>query len=238
MTAPKLKTLTAALSITLLTAACGTDPDRSPETQAVADVINHVFYHAKWQQIPASPENQAEAIVFQQGVFFSDGSGVLDQEGRQAIRELLEEANPDPGTVVSLTAGTGNNTRYDQVSLQRLEAVRIALADQGYEAVLGRAPSVPAPGLEANEVRLSLTKFMPILPDCSQPQPLQPDVPDFSGAFGCSNANNLGVMVANPRDLVEGRTLEPADGEANARSVQRYRLGEITPLAEEETSSQ
>ena len=85
---------------------------------------------------------------------------------------------------------------------------------------------------------MSLTKFMPILPDCDQPQPLSPDVPDFNQAFGCSNANNLGVMVANPRDLVEGRTLEPADGEANARSVQRYRLGEITPLVEEETSSQ
>lgn len=238
MKAPTLNRLTAALSLSLLTAACGTDPDRTPATQGVADVINHVFYHAKWQQIPASPENHADAIVFQQSLFFADNASVVDRDGRRAIDQLLSEAEPDPNTVVNLTAGTGNNATYDRITLQRLEAVRLALADLGYEAVLGNAPRVPAPGAAANEVRLSVTKFMPILPNCEQPQPEQPDVPDFNGAFGCANANNLGVMVANPQDLVRGETLEPADGEALARSVQRYRVGEITPLVEEETASE
>lgn len=238
MTALKLKRLTAALCLSLVTAACGTDPERSPEVRAVTDVVNHVFYHAKWQQIPASPENQAEAIVFQQGVFFNEGSGILDQEARRAIDELLSEAEPDPGTVVSLIAGAGSNTRYDRVTLQRLETVRLALADRGYEAILGNVPSVPAPAIERNEVRLSLTKFMPILPDCEQSQPLPPNVPDYDSAFGCATAHNLGVMVANPEDLVRVRTVEPADGEAAARSVERYRLGEITPLIVEDTSTQ
>jgi len=238
MTARKLNRLTTALSLALVTAACGTDPERTPETQAVADVINHVFYHAKWQQLPPTVENHAEAIVFQQGVFFNDRSGVLDREGRKAIDQLLNEADPDPGTVVSLTTGTGSSAGYDRVALQRLEAVRLALADRGYEAILGSAPSVPAPGIAGNEVRLSLTKFMPILPDCEQPQPMQPHRPDYAGAFGCTSAHNLGIMVANPEDLVRGQTLQPADGEATARSVERYRLGEITPLIVEETSTQ
>ena len=229
--------LTAALSLVLLTAACGTDPDRTPATKAVADVLNHVFYHAKWRQIPASPENHAEAIVFQQSLFFADNSSVLSLDGRRAIDELLIEAEPEPGTVVNLTAGAGSNAAYDRVTLQRLEAVRLALADYGYEAILGDAPRVPSPGASANEVRLSITKYMPILPNCDQTEPELAATPDFEGAFGCSNANNLGVMVANPRDLTQGETLDPADGEAAASSIRRYRLGEITPLKEEDTQS-
>ena len=155
-----------------------------------------------------------------------------------AIDRLIMEAAPDPGTTVVLTVGDGTATRYDRLSLQRLEGVRLALADRGYEAVLGQAPEVPAPPPGANEVRMSLTKFMPILPDCTQPQPVEPHPPAFDSAFGCSNAHNLGVMVANPADLERGRTLEPGDGEALSRSVQRYRVGEIEPLENEDTKSQ
>lgn len=238
MTVRKLSKLTAVLSLSLLGAGCAGDPERTPEAQAVADVVNHVFYHAKWQQIPATPENQAESILFQQSVFFEDGSAVLRRGEEQAIDALLIEAEPDPGTIVTLHAGESRDPADDRLTLQRLEAVRMALADRGYQAVLGSAPRVPAPGTEGNEVRLSLTKYMAILPDCTQPQPLEPDLPAFDAAFGCSNANNLGVMVANPADLERGRTLEPGDGEALSRSVQRYRLGEIEPLIEEETKSE
>ncbi|WP_421935149.1 CpaD family pilus assembly lipoprotein [Pelagibius sp.] len=237
MTGRKQIRLTTALTLSLLAAGCAADPERSPDAQAVADVVNVVFHHGKWQQIPA-PENQADAILFQQSVFFSGTSAVLGEDGQQAVDALLLEAEPDPGTVVSLSAGDGDTPRYDRLTLQRLEAVRVALADRGYEAVLGDAPAVPAPGSQSNEVRMSLTKFMPILPDCDQAQPLEPARPAFDSAFGCSNAHNLGVMIANPADLERGRLLEPADGELAAGSVRRYRLREIEPLEEEETKSQ
>lgn len=238
MTGRKLSKLTAVLSLSLLGAGCAGDPERAPGAQAVADVVNHVFYYAKWQQLPATPENQAESILFQQSVYFGDGSAVLSRNEQLAIDALLKEADPDPGTIVSLNAGDSESPRYDRLTLQRLENVRMALADRGYQAVLGEAPRVPAPGAQSNEVRLSLVKYMAILPDCSQAQPLEPDLPSFDSAFGCSNASNLGVMVANPADLEQGRVLEPGDGEALSRSVRRYRIGDIEPLASEDTKSQ
>ncbi|WP_299622779.1 CpaD family pilus assembly lipoprotein [Pelagibius sp.] len=239
MSGPMCRRLTAALALALLAAGCEGDPNRPKEAQAVADVINHVFYHAKWQQIPATPENQAEAIVFQQSVLFRDGSAILDRRAEDAIDALIMEAAPDPGTTVLLSAGSGAANRYDRLALQRLESVRMALADRGYETVLGQQPQeVPAAPPGGNEVRLTLAKYMPILPDCSQPQPLEPHPPAFDPAFGCSNAHNLGVMVANPADLVQGRTLEPGDGEAQSLSIQRYRVGKITPLDTEDTKSQ
>src|SRR3546814_7089362 len=87
--------------------------------------------------------------------------------------------------------------------------------------------------LQPGEVGLTLTKIVAVLPDCNQPQPLEPNVPDQERGFGCSTAYNLGVMVADPADLARGRTLDPADAERSALSVQRYRIGAEEPLVEE-----
>jgi pilus assembly protein CpaD len=43
--------------------------------------------------------------------------------------------------------------------------------------------------------------------------------------MGCSNEINLGLMVADPNDLVRGRPLAPADAERSALAVQKYRTG-------------
>ena len=40
--------------------------------------------------------------------------------------------------------------------------------------------------------------------------------------FGCSTIANLRLMVADPRDLEEGRPLTPAHGDAALGAVRRY----------------
>jgi pilus assembly protein CpaD len=40
-------------------------------------------------------------------------------------------------------------------------------------------------------------------------------------------------MVAEPRDLVRGRTLGPADGVHQAEGIVRYREGKVVELQEE-----
>jgi hypothetical protein len=42
---------------------------------------------------------------------------------------------------------------------------------------------------------------------------------------GCSNAVNLGAMVADPRDVEHGKALAPADGERAALGVAAYQAG-------------
>jgi type IV pilus biogenesis protein CpaD/CtpE len=49
-------------------------------------------------------------------------------------------------------------------------------------------------------------------------------------APGCSNTLNLEMMVANPADLAQGRTLPPADGEAASLPVAKYRTGQMPQL--------
>jgi len=45
--------------------------------------------------------------------------------------------------------------------------------------------------------------------------------------LGCTNAQNLRNMVANPDDLAQGRALGPASGERETLGVERYNQGKI-----------
>jgi pilus biogenesis lipoprotein CpaD len=51
--------------------------------------------------------------------------------------------------------------------------------------------------------------------------------------FGCATQTNLGLMIANPRDLVRGRELAPGDAVHQANGIVRYREGEQPELQEE-----
>jgi pilus assembly protein CpaD len=49
--------------------------------------------------------------------------------------------------------------------------------------------------------------------------------------FGCANLSNLGLMVADPRDLVIARQLGPASAAHASMAIQRYRNGQTSPLS-------
>ncbi len=69
-----------------------------------------------------------------------------------------------------------------------------------------------------------------------------PSCPDWSNAnildgantnssnFGCATASNLARMVADPRDLVVGRSLAPASGTTAAAAVGRYNTDQVKQL--------
>lgn len=69
-----------------------------------------------------------------------------------------------------------------------------------------------------------------------------PSCPDWSHAnimdttnsnssnFGCADASNLARMVADPRDLLVGRSLAPASGTAAAAAAGRYNTGQVKEL--------
>lgn len=231
--------LPALFCLALAVSGCAGDPKRDPNSQAVADAINTVFYRGKWQQVPATPENQAETIIFEQRVGFPQDSAVLDRSARRAIDRLLAEAAPAPGSLIdlSIARGRGGPATFDRLTLQRLEAVRQLLAGHGYESALATSAEARVSALSDDELGLTVTKVMAILPDCDQPQPLEPETPDFTATFGCSTAYNLGVMVADPADLERGRELDPADAERASAAIRRYRVGEEKPLQKEDTGS-
>lgn len=64
----------------------------------------------------------------------------------------------------------------------------------------------------------------------------KPVLDDFtnyeSSNFGCANANNLALMVADPMDLVGGRDGGAGDGTRAAGTVRKYRSGALPSLGD------
>jgi pilus assembly protein CpaD len=102
---------------------------------------------------------------------------------------------------------------------QRADAVSRALL--AYGIVAEALPLDPAP---ANHAVIGIGRYTVTLPPC--PNWSSPPTAEYTNAhnsnWGCAAATNLGLMVANPADLVSGRTLAPADGQPAVNAVQRY----------------
>ncbi|MFP9231192.1 CpaD family pilus assembly lipoprotein [Pectobacterium cacticida] len=50
------------------------------------------------------------------------------------------------------------------------------------------------------------------------------------GYMGCATQNNLAMMVAEPRDLIQAKTLDGADGVAAVNSIERYQKDDVKEL--------
>lgn len=50
------------------------------------------------------------------------------------------------------------------------------------------------------------------------------------GYLGCATQNNLAMMVAEPRDLIQAKTLDDADGVMAVNSIERYQTDEVKEL--------
>ena len=55
--------------------------------------------------------------------------------------------------------------------------------------------------------------------------------------IGCTNAVNLGAMVADPGDVERGKELAPADGERAALGVVEYQAGKAKSAAPQSSGS-
>ena len=165
------------------------------------------FPHAKWDQIPPAPQNMVEVVTLRHVVTFSGSEAGLGASEHSALNDFIDG---------------------------RLMSVKSAFAQRG----LVSSESVAAPGAEGpagNEVAVMITRAVVIPPDCAVPTPeptLRPDHP-----FGCHVNSALGMMVANPQDLVEGRELGPGDAAQTIGAIERYREDKIKEINQEETTN-
>jgi len=93
---------------------------------------------------------------------------------------------------------------------------------------------LPAAGL-----RVTAGHYIVHLPDC--PDWSKPTGPDYRNTvhsnFGCATISNLGLMVADPADLMRGQAIGPGDAEAAVKAIERYRKGEVKELPKDATSA-
>jgi pilus assembly protein CpaD len=155
-------------------------------------------------------------------VYFGDGSAMLSPEEIDGLRAFLGEGRITRIDSITIEAGDS------QLGAARASRVSDALSNLGYTHVV--APSSEPGGNAVAVVVKRLAAMAPACPDWGPVGNYDPRNLPMKN-LGCASATNLYLMVADPRDLVSGRLLGPADGDEAVRSVDNYRSGKLDNLS-------
>lgn len=182
-----------------------------------------------WTPAASPKANRVELVPLTHDVAFPAARAEMDAAARDRLRDFLARHEVGYGDRLYVIAATGAPS---PLAVRRAEALALDLARQGLAPkVLPSAEWAGAPEGDG-AVRVLVHRFVVAPPNC--PDWRKPAHADYGNTeasnFGCATATNLGLMVADPRDLIEGRDEGLADGERAAAAIKRYREGKETPL--------
>ncbi len=195
-----------------------------------------------FSDVPEAREPRADLVQYSHDVAFAAGEARLTNGQRQVLDAFLARLETGYGDRFYVVAGQGRKGEPKpaaaRLAERRRQAVMAFLELRRLRVLPLRIEfGIDAPVAEA--VKVIVRRYVVTLPEC----------PDWSGRpglsydntptsnFGCATATNLGLMVADPGDIVTGRHPGLMDGEFVARSIERYRKGETTPLDGDEAST-
>lgn len=137
----------------------------------------------------------------------------LDQSGVRHSDHVYIEASPD-----------------DPMAATRIGQLAQELDRRGLGA---QAVPADADGPTANQLIVLVDRYVVSLPDCPNwtLPPANDHGNEVASNFGCATTTDLGLMIDDPRDLVIGRTMGPADANPAIDAVARYRDDKSKPLA-------
>lgn len=189
-------------------------------------------HYQDFSNVPQRKQPQVNEVQYSHNVRFPPANtDISKEEGDRLISFLnnAQAARKDRFYLVS-----GNPEVPVALSAARKDMVAEYLSTFGiHTQPLSSDFAVKSPPMDT--VSLVVRRYVVTLPGC----------PDWSGErttynnvptsnWGCATASNLGLMVAEPGDLIRGRDEGMADGEYAATSINNYRKGETKPLSPED----
>lgn len=192
-----------------------------------------------WSGVRQAPQARAEPATFRHTIRFQPNSARLPNPEQHRLETFLNQVRPEDADAIVLAVeplqARGGDKRAVLRRLRQQEIVS-ALRKAGAAAETISIDVAQAP---VDSIVATVRTHVVVLPEC----------PDWSADssrggdnqpasnWGCATAVNFGIMIANPRDMIRGRGLSPANGERLARSIERYRSDKTTPLTNESATS-
>lgn len=184
-----------------------------------------------WHEAYSNKRSDVELVRLTHDVQFADGEKTLSGAERAELNMFLSNINANYGDEAWIDAGA------DALSGPRSTAVMNVLREHG--VVPAKDNLAYGKALEANEVRLVIGRYVVTPPEC--PDWRKASDKDYantaSSNYGCADAVNIGMMVSNPRDLLEGRDFGGADADRANKAVTDYRKGSVQTKSASSTSS-
>ena len=180
---------------------------------------------ADWTPAATPNDIQVKWVTHEHSISFNSPTNLLTNQEARSLDRFLNEIDIRPSDRLFVDVGPQSG---DVVS-----DARIGVINQQLRHFVPGAQAVAITGEKGTDrnIRLIVGRYVVLPPNCpnfSRPTATNPgNVSDSN--FGCSTQRNLGLMLANPGDLVRGRTLGPADGQALSRSIRAYRAGKVIP---------
>ncbi|HTI87638.1 MAG TPA: CpaD family pilus assembly lipoprotein [Alphaproteobacteria bacterium] len=175
-----------------------------------------------WSEADARKEITVHKVEVVHNVAFAPSSSEISAPEFRRLDEFLSRQHIGYGDTVEIHT-PGADARLDS---RRAAAVSSYLLRAGVAA--DRGSNGPA-----SDVRITVSRSVAVPPACGDwRKPSNDGDPGNtpSSNFGCANMRNLGMMVADPSELVAGHPAGPGQGESLAAGVKRFRAGEIKPL--------
>lgn len=174
---------------------------------------------SEWSDDQASKQIRVDYVRLQHDTAFTPGSADLAAGEADSLASFLDQSE---------VAG-GDHVFFQPASDDKLAAARIGqLARELGRRGIG-ATTLPPEGstVAADHMAIVVERYVVTPPDC--PNWSKPPSGDHSNAlpsnFGCADATNLSLMIADPRDLVVGRPLGPPRGDPALYGYARFRSG-------------
>ena len=147
-------------------------------------------------------------------VAFAGGSGSLSGSEAAKLDRMVLAGNILPSDRVEIAVAGPPGLAQQRAAAISRELLRYGIVAQ----------ALPLAAAPANRAVVSIGRYAVTLPTC--PNWSQSPAADFTNAlssyYGCADATNLGLMVANPPDLVSGRPLSATGAQVTSNAMQRY----------------
>lgn len=184
---------------------------------------------ARWSPAEAPHENTVNFVTLNHVVHFAPSSGVLSPGETVALRQFFTEIQLSYGDQVTIETPPQFGAAYgDKLASQRGTVISgfVHKFNVGVEANLRQSQRMVG---HRDEASIVVGRYVVSTPAC--PDWTKPEGDDYTNTptsnYGCATQTNLGLMVANPGDLVHGTATSTADGEYSARAIEQYRKGNL-----------
>jgi pilus assembly protein CpaD len=170
-------------------------------------------------QVAAPKQLKVDYTELKHSADFVHASARLAPGEKKLLDAFLDSAGVTPQDHVYVEAASD-----DRLAAERIGSIAHALAQRGIGA---RALPADDHAIAADQLLVKVERYVvtpPACPDWTK-SPFESHDNAVASNFGCATTTDLGLMVADPRDLVVGRTLGAEEGDPAIAGIERYRAG-------------